>query len=506
MLAAAALAVAYLVVAPSPADLAAQAFRADLFSSHGYLIWNDYWYSGHSLLGYSLVYPPLGALLGPRLLGALAAVAAGALFGLIARRRYGDRAGLAVAWFGASTATNLVSGRITFALGLAVALASIWALSEPRTGWAAALAVLASVTSPVAGLFVAFAAAVAAWVSPAYRRPATITALAALAATAAVSLAFSTPGWFPFAFTAYLPVPLFVVAVLVLVPREESWLRQGAVAYGLLCTLFLIVQSPLGANVTRLGSILAGPLLALVLFRRRPMALALLALPLLYWQWVAPVRDFVDQSGDPAVERSFYDPLLAELGHVVRGPVRIEIPPTHDRWESNYVAPRYPLARGWLRQIEAPDIHLFTGGRLTPRSYRRWLGDRAVSYVAVPDAKLDYIGEDEAALIGRGLPYLRELWRSADWTLYRVLRPTPLLAPAGARLEHVGAADFSLAVRRPGSYRVRIHYTPYWEVSSGSACVTRDGAWTRVEAKRPGPVSVVARFSLDGLLRHSSSC
>ncbi len=166
LLPAAVLAVAYLVVAPSPADLAAQTFRADLFSSHGYLIWNDYWYSGHSLLGYSLVYPPLGALLGPRLLGALAAVASGALFGLIARRRYGDRAGLAVAWFGAATATNLVSGRITFALGLAVALAAIWALSERRPGWAAALAVLASVTSPVAGLFVAFAAAVAAWVSP----------------------------------------------------------------------------------------------------------------------------------------------------------------------------------------------------------------------------------------------------------------------------------------------------------------------------------------------------
>ncbi len=301
-------------------------------------------------------------------------------------------------------------------------------------------------------------------------------------------------------------MPLFVIAALVVVPREERWLRQGAVAYGLLCTLFLVVQSPVGANVTRLGSILAGPLLALVLFRRRPLALALLALPLLYWQWVAPVRDFVDQSGDPAVERSFYDPLLAELGHAVRGPVRIEIPPTHERWESSYVAPRYPLARGWLRQIEAPDIHPFTGGRLTPGSYRRWLDERAVSYVAVANAKLDYIGEDEAALIGRGLPYLREVWRSADWKLYRVLRPAPLLAPAGARLAHVGAADFSLAVRRPGSYRVRIHYTPYWEVSSGSACVSRDGAWTRVDAKRPGPVSVAARFSLDGLLRHSSEC
>ena len=95
MIAAAVLAVAYLLVAPSPADLAAQTFRADLFSAHGFLLWNDFWYSGHSLLGYSLIYPPLGALIGPRLVGVIAVIATAALFGALARARYGDRARLA---------------------------------------------------------------------------------------------------------------------------------------------------------------------------------------------------------------------------------------------------------------------------------------------------------------------------------------------------------------------------------------------------------------------------
>ena len=504
MLVAAVFAVAYLIVAPSPADLAAQTFRADLFSAHGFLIWNDYWYSGHSLLGYSLVYPPLGALLGPRVLGALAAIASAAAFGLLARRRYGNRAAIGVAWFGAATATNLISGRITYALGLAVGLGAVFALVNRRTGWAGALAVLTSLTSPVAGLFVALAAAVAAWVSPERRRSALIVTVAALASLLAISFAFSTPGWFPFAFSAFLPVPIYVAAVLLLAPREERWLRQGAIAYGLLCTVCLFVTSPVGANATRLGSMFGGPLLALVLVGRRPVALALVAVPLLYWQWVAPTRDYVDQRGDPAVESSFYQPLLAELGRVVHGPVRIEIPPTHDRWESNYVAPHYPLARGWLRQIEAPDIDLFTGGHLTPASYRGWLDERAVSYVAVANAKLDYIGQDEAALVKRGLPYLRPLWRTPDWTLYRVRRPTPLLSPVGgARLERVGVDDFSLHARTPGDYMVRIHYTPYWQVTSGSACVGRDGDWTRVEVDRPGSITVSVRLSLDGLLRTS---
>jgi hypothetical protein len=509
LLPAAVLAVAYLIVAPSPADLAAQTFRADLFSAHGFLVWNDYWYSGHSLPGYSLVYPPLGALLGPRVLGALAAVAAATLFALLARRRYGDRAAIGVAWFGAATATNLVTGRITFALGLAVGLGSLLALQRGRAGWASAIAVLTSFASPVAGLFLAFAAAVAAWIAPpGERRNGIVVAAAALASLVALSHAFPTSGWFPFAFSAYLPVPLLVAAVLLLVPREERWLRHGAVAYGVMCTAFWLVQTPVGANAARLGSMFGGPLLALVLVRRRPVALALVAVPLVYWQWVAPVRDYVDQAGDPAVERSYFEPLLAELGRVVHGPVRIEIPPTHDRWEADYVAPAYPLARGWLRQIEAPDIDLFTGGNLTAASYRRWLDQRAVSYVAVADAKLDYIGADEAELVNRGLPYLRRVWRNPNWSLYRVRRPTPLLAPARARLTHVGPADFSLTAGRPGSYRLRIHYTPYWQVTAGDACVSRAGGdWTRVVAKRSGPISVAARLGIDGLLDHpTSSC
>jgi hypothetical protein len=164
------------------------------------------------------------------------------------------------------------------------------------------------------------------------------------------------------------------------------------------------------------------------------------------------------------------------------------------------------LARGWLRQLESGGFSLFTGGRLTPSAYRRWLSDRAVSYVAVADAKLDYIARDEVALIDRGLPYLRPIWRSAHWTLYRVRGATPLIAPRAATLERVGPADFALAVRRPGAYLVRIHYTPYWTVTRGDACVRRAGEWTRIEARRAGPVAVSARFGIGGLLRHDSSC
>ena len=89
---AAALAPVYLVWAPASQDLAAATFRADLFARHGFAIWNN-----------ALVLRPLPALLQrplpaargaarrPRLTGALAVVAAAALFAILARRRFGDR-------------------------------------------------------------------------------------------------------------------------------------------------------------------------------------------------------------------------------------------------------------------------------------------------------------------------------------------------------------------------------------------------------------------------------
>jgi hypothetical protein len=159
MLLAGALAVAYLVVEPPSGDFAAQAFRADLFDAHGFLLWNDYWYSGHYLLTYSVLWPPLGGTLGPRLVGALAAVAAAAAFAVLARRRYGGRARLGTLWFGAATAAMLLAGQLTFALGAAIGLGSLVVAQGGRTGLAAGLAALTSCASPVAGLFVALCGA-----------------------------------------------------------------------------------------------------------------------------------------------------------------------------------------------------------------------------------------------------------------------------------------------------------------------------------------------------------
>ena len=89
---AAALGIAYLIIQPDSADHAAQVFRSGLFDSQGLAAWDNFWFGGHHLPGYGLMLPALGALIGPRLVGVLAAVIASLLFSAIAYRSFGDRA------------------------------------------------------------------------------------------------------------------------------------------------------------------------------------------------------------------------------------------------------------------------------------------------------------------------------------------------------------------------------------------------------------------------------
>src|SRR5919202_683975 len=77
--------VVYLVAAPATADMAAHAYRTWLFHQEGLTVWNAQWYGGHHVLGYSLLFSPLAALLGPAVVGVAAAVAAVAAFAMLAR-------------------------------------------------------------------------------------------------------------------------------------------------------------------------------------------------------------------------------------------------------------------------------------------------------------------------------------------------------------------------------------------------------------------------------------
>ena len=159
MLLAAGIVSLWLAVAPATPDLAAQVYRVHLFANHGFALYDANWYGGHLLPAYSVLFPPLGALIGVRLAGALATAAAIVLFDRLARDEFGSRAWRGTVWFAVGAGLNLLSARLTFALGLAVGLAALLAARRGRQVPAVALAFACPLASPLAGLFLAGAGA-----------------------------------------------------------------------------------------------------------------------------------------------------------------------------------------------------------------------------------------------------------------------------------------------------------------------------------------------------------
>lgn len=501
---AAGLAAAYGLLQPPSADLAAQLFRTELFERVGFTVWNDQWFAGHHVPGYSVLFPPVAAVLGPRMVGALSAVASAVLFERLARERLGSRAWLGTAWFGAATATNLFTGRLTFALGVAIGLGALLAHQRGRSATAMLLAALCPMGSPVAGLFLALAGV--AHAIGARRRDALGVAVAALASTAALQVLFVENGVEPFVLSAFWPTIAFAAVVLAVVPRDERSIRIGAVLYAAGCLAAFLLPTPMGGNAARMGTLFGGPVVALALWHRRPLALAVLAAPLLYWQWSAPVRDVSIARADPAVRAAYYGPLNRFLASRGAAATRVEIPLTRDHWENVFVASRFPLARGWERQLDVKYNRVLYRRALSRSRYHAWLERTGVGYVALPDARLDYAALGEARLIRRGLPYLQPVWRSRHWRVYRVRDAGPLVT-GSARLLSLGPDWFSLRATRAGRSVARVRFTPYWSLVAGSGCVarTRDGL-TSVTASRPGYIRVAARFSPAGLLAPGPRC
>ena len=190
----------YLLIRPASADLAAHLYRAGLFRREGFAVWDGAWYGGHHLPGYSVLFPPFEAYLRPRVAGAIAAVAATALFAALARDHWGERGALAAAWFGAGSVTLLLTGRLAFAAGVAAALLALLLWERRGLGAGVAGALLTGLTSPVAALFLALAGVAT------RRRAGVVLAVAALGPALVVTVLFPEGGTEPFSFGSLWPV------------------------------------------------------------------------------------------------------------------------------------------------------------------------------------------------------------------------------------------------------------------------------------------------------------
>jgi hypothetical protein len=495
----------YLITEPLSADHAAQLFRTELFEESGPVLWNNYWFGGHYLPTYSLLAPAIGSWIGARVMGVAAVLVTVALFTLIVDRKWGEASRAGAVWFAAAATVSLFSGRLTFALGVMLAMAAVFAAQ--RGGRVASLLLAASVSlaSPVAALFLA-CCGFAHWLNGVLTkepdRRGLELAAAAFATAGLVALLFPGGGDEPYVVSSFLPAILLTLVAAALVPAAERLVRTGFLVYAAALLAAFVLATPMGGNANRLGVLLVGALFLCAAWNgerwsaRRYVAVAAFLPLLAFWQFYPVVRDLELVRDEPAVAAEYYESIGQTLGpRLDRNPARVEILPVASHWESARVPPEIPLARGWERQTDRRLNRLFYRDRLDPERYHRWLRRLAVGYVAVPQTELDYAAESEAELIRSGVDFLREIPSGPDWKLYRVLGATPMVERP-ARMTALDVDGFTLAIPRAGTYLVRVRATPYWTVVRGSGCVDRTpGGWTEVSTRAAGEVEVRADFS-----------
>jgi hypothetical protein len=504
----------YLILVPPVPDFAAQATRAAIFAKVGNATWWPGWYGGLELPTYSVIAPGLMATIGVATTGALASAICMGVAHLLLRDSARPRAASVV--FAASVLLNLFGGRITFLVGLAAAMLAVLALARRHPWLAGAATVVSVLGSPLAGLFTGIVAAAVLISDPTRRREALTTGGATALSLGTLALLFHNPG-----VMGSPPGQMFLALLglaLVVVACRDRTIRVGAVIVAVGLVICLVVPNSVGLNLTRIVWLSAAPLIVGYGHRPDKHVVAFTALALVF-----PTVDVTWQLAEadsPSASAGYYTPLLAQLhermntDHAIGQ--RVEVVEPQTKGAARYVGESMPVARGWERQADVTDNPIFyTKGALNPSSYRHWLDELAVAYVAVPSAKLDFASVDEARLIAGGLPYLHEVWHNSDWMLYEVLDSTPLARHA--QVISVEGNQLRLWVQQPGRVPIQIRWSSHLAVLDGSqpvaadvrarGCLSQNGEWTVLHARRMGTYVLTSDFDvLPGTSQRGGVC
>ncbi|MFE0799078.1 hypothetical protein [Streptomyces sp. NPDC058812] len=491
-------AVWWVFLATGGGDLAAQQAWADFVSRHGASAYGLFWYGGVHTANYSVISPYLMAGLGVRTVTVVSGLAAAWLAAVLITRA-GVRRPLWPALL-ASLALwcNVASGRTTFALGVAFGLAACVVLvRERRLVLAAGYAALATMASPVAGLYLAVVGAGYLLVRDWGR------ALVLLVPPAAVvgltTLLFPFTGEQPMPAARIWPPVVLGLAVTALAPRTWRVARWSGAVYAAGTVLTYLIASAVGTNVERFAEYFAPPVLLAALLstdRTRRIARGLLIVALVFsvgWTGKKTADDLKEYTVVPAWAAET-DGVVRALDRLGADRTRVEVVPARDHREAAGLAPHVNLARGWNRQLDVERARLFYDGTFSAATYRDWLDRWAVGFVVLPLGKPDGPAEEEARLVRDGdlrPEWLEPVWQDEHWRVYRVRDAVPLVSEPGTVVTAT-SADLVLRVDRPGPVTVRVAWSPWLRADGG--CLARDGEFTRLTVGAPGEYRISGRY------------
>ncbi|HEV7205552.1 MAG TPA: hypothetical protein VGN18_13160 [Jatrophihabitans sp.] len=508
-------AVAFFVIRPDVNDLWAARARASAVSNGVGLFYWFGWFGGGSTPGnYSVVTPYLCSWIGTELVGALAAVAATVLCVVAVRGTRHPRAASFVAAFVVST--NLWSGRIPFLLGSALAVAAVIAVRRKQRWRTVGFTLLSIMASPVSGAFIAvgLTGTFLCTRTRAYRPIIGWAVGTAVVAIGGVGLLFGAPGPEPFSGTLLLELVASLL-LLIVAARPPDHIRTTLWISLITCLALFAVPNGMGSNFSRFVWFCL-PVVVMAVGRASRRLLTLAVLPLILVGASGTVTD-LRNAERPVSSVDYYTSLAGRLDRIPNlENYRVEVVNHGAHAGYDALLSHASLARGWETQ---EDIHLNAALQkdpLDPTTYKVWLDNNAVGYVALPTSHVGGGSYPEYTLVTEhAATYLHRIWANADWELFRVADPTPIVGSPGRIAGHT-QSTMTVTMPCACSVNVRVRYSKFLsaalqvpsptapqrtvDAAVDAASVVDDGTgWTTLTTTRAGTFTL--RGSLGGLLR-----
>jgi hypothetical protein len=184
---------------------------------------------------------------------------------------------------------------------------------------------------------------------------------------------------------------------------------------------------------------------------------------------------------------AYYDSLVAQLDHTPGlANYRVEVVPDGTHVSAFALLGHAAIARGYETQSDNAFNAVLNTDDLDATTYKIWLDNNAVGYVAIDHTTLLHSPEDKLVRAGR-LSYLRPVWSDARWRLYRVTAATPIVAPP-AHVVVAGQAALTITAPQAGTLALRVRWSRFLTVQGPvGARVHSDGqGWTTLVVARPG--------------------
>jgi hypothetical protein len=469
---------------PPGTDLAAHAYQRTVFLEHGFTLWNNFWYAGrYSFVTYSVLYYPLAALLGIKLL-AVATIALAALaFSVVLWHEWGATTRWSSRTFAVVWAGIVLSAAFPFALGFALALLALWALQSAKRWRFATLAALTLAASPLAFLLMTVVLIGVALARRGSMRSNWVPIVGvALGAMIEITLwrLFPGGGRFPFSVVEFAAGLAFCLVCLALTWHVEAArvLRFVFGVYFVALILAFAIPSSVGENVMRLRYA-AIPVVVLIFTLRRwePRVFGVAVLTLVVaWNVTPLVWSYVHGAHDATASAAAWSSPVHFLRANLEPSYRVEAVDTWTHSPAVYLAEAgIPLARGWYRQDDFPQNELLYD-ELGARTYLAWLRSLGVKYVVLSDGPTDYSAHAEARLVRSGRAGLRLAFATHDLQIYEVPSPVPIVTgPGRPVVTSLTESKIGVVLPRGGTYRVAVRWTPYWHASLGCLAKGDDG-------------------------------